>query len=95
MQPDIIIAVRFLSVSEGGRKGPIRGGIYGCPMIIDGEAFECRLLLDQSSLQLGETYEIKVKFMNPDIVLPKLSIGKEFTLWEGKTIAKGQIKQLF
>ena len=91
MKPDAIIEVRFKKTTEGGRESAIVGDVYGCPLFVEGEGFDCRLLLTGKELQLGETYEIPVKFMNPDMVLPKLSIGKTITLWEGKDIATGKV----
>lgn len=94
MKPDAIIEVRFKKTAEGGRKGAVVGNIYGCPLFVDGEGFECRLLLGGQTLQLGETYEVPVKFMNPEIVLSKLAIGKSITLWEGKDVATGKVVRL-
>ncbi len=66
MKPDAIIEVRFKTMTEGGRQGAIVGEFYGCPLFVDGKAFDCRLSLDGKTLPLGETYELAVKFMNPD-----------------------------
>jgi hypothetical protein len=65
--------------------------VYGCPLFVNGEGFDCRLYLGGQTLQLGETYEVPIKFMNPDLILPKLAPGKPITLWEGKEIATGKI----
>ena len=70
------------------------GEFYGCPLFIEGEAFDCRLFLGGRTLQLGETYELPVKFLSPDLGLPKLSLGKSATLWEGKDIATGKVVRL-
>jgi hypothetical protein len=94
MKADAIIEVRFKTAAEGGRQGDIVGNYYGCPLVVDGEAFECRLPLDGKTLHLGETYELPVKFMNPDLVMPKLSPGVSVTLWEGKEIAAGKVISL-
>lgn len=40
---------------------------------------------------LGETYQIPIKFLNPEAALLHLKQGSEIELWEGKTIAKGEI----
>lgn len=93
--PDAIIEVRFKTPDEGGRQGDVTGGeFYGCPLFVEGEAFDCRLLLSGRTLQLGETYELPVKFLNPGLVLPKLSPGKSVKLWEGKDIATGKVVRL-
>jgi hypothetical protein len=95
MKPDAIIEVRFLTASEGGRHSNIVGEeFYGCPLFAEGKAFDCRILLNGRTLQLGETYELPVKFLNPSLALPKLSPGKPIKLWEGKDIAAGKIVRL-
>ncbi len=96
MKPDVIIKVRFKTTAEGGRQGPIVIGEvpHGCPLIVDGDAFDCRLLVSAQTFNLGETYELPVKFLNPDLALPKLSPGQPLKLWEGKDIATGQVVRL-
>jgi hypothetical protein len=96
MKPDAIIKVRFKTTAEGGRQGPIIIGQtpYGCPLFVEGEAFDCRLLVSAQTLQLGNSYELPIKFLNPNLVLSKLSPGKSVTLWEGKEIATGEIVRL-
>jgi hypothetical protein len=95
MKADAIIEVRFKTPDEGGRQGDVTGGeFYGCPLFVEGEAFDCRVLLSGRTLQLGETYELPITFLNPALVLPKLSPGKPVKLWEGKDIATGKIVRL-
>ncbi|HWR58155.1 MAG TPA: hypothetical protein VN328_04630 [Thermodesulfovibrionales bacterium] len=94
MKADAIIEIRLKTTTEGGRQSAIKGGIYACPLFVDGEGFDCRLLIGSEILQLGETYQVSVKFLNPDMVLPKLLPGKSITLWEGKEIATGKVLKL-
>jgi len=63
---DITIEVRFKTSAEGGRSGPMIGGHFGCPMFIGSEAFDCRLRTGGRTLELGEMYEVLVKFLNAD-----------------------------
>jgi hypothetical protein len=93
MTPDAIISVRFKTNIEGGRRGNVvlTTQPYGCPIVVDEEMFESRFIITNMVLELGKTYELPVKFINPDIVLPKLSIGKTIMFWEGKIIATGKI----
>jgi hypothetical protein len=44
---DAIVRVRFKTTAEGGRQSPIRIGEppYGCPLVVDGKTFDCRLLV--------------------------------------------------
>jgi hypothetical protein len=95
MKPDIIISVRFMPTSEGGRETPVQGQFYSCPLFIDGEGFDCRLLLDGRCLDLGASYDVPVKFLYRDKALPKMKPGAEVHLWEGRNIAQGQVIQVF
>jgi hypothetical protein len=91
MKPDITITVRFKTTAEGGRAGPVRGERFGCPMFISGEAFDCRLVTKGRILELGETYELPVTFLNANLALQRLALGQDITLWEGKEIATGKV----
>ena len=84
MKADAYIQVRFKTTEEGGRKSAVRGEYYPCPFAIDGELFECRLLLGGDCLDLGKTYELPVKFFYPAHVMPLLAEGKPFALLEGR-----------
>ncbi|WP_323123603.1 hypothetical protein [Burkholderia alba] len=94
MSPDIVIDVTFFTHAEGGRHSAIEGEFYACPLFIDGEGFDCRLLLGGRQLRLGLNYEVPVKFMNRDLVISKISIGTKIFLWEGRKIAEGTIKSI-
>lgn len=89
MRNEAVIRVRLKTSSEGGRKTAITGSVYGCPLFVDGQGFDCRISLEGKTLELGGTYILSVKFMNPSAVLPLLHPGKEISLWEGKEIARG------
>jgi hypothetical protein len=94
MMPDAFLKVRFKTSSEGGRSTPIRGEFYACPMFVEGEGFDCRLLLAGVTLELGQWYEVPVKFMNKDLIVSKLKVGTTVSLWEGKDIAEGEVLRL-
>jgi hypothetical protein len=91
MKPQAIILVRFFLPSEGGRKTAIKGNFYACPMFIGEDAFDCRLLLEGRSIELGEYYEVPVSFLDPKVVVPKLVVNGGVYLWEGKKVADGKI----
>jgi hypothetical protein len=91
MNPDVLIEVRFRTTNEGGRLTRIQGDFYGCPMFVNGAGFDCRLLLNGQTLELGVTYTVEAKFLCPEIALPALSVGTKITLWEGKDVADGRI----
>lgn len=94
MTPDAYIEVKFRTTKEGGRKTPVTGEFYACPLFIDGVGYDCRLLIKGVELVLGRSYEVPVKFLNRDLVLPKLFIGKSVVLWEGKDVADGRVTKI-
>ena len=100
MQPDIYIKVRFKTTEEGGRKTSVKRRLdlgpnfYACPLFIDDKAYDCRLLIGDNEIELGKYYEVPVKFLNIDLALPSLSVGKKITLWEGKEVANGEILRI-
>jgi hypothetical protein len=65
--------VRFKTTDEGGRKTALVGEFYSCPFFVDGQAFDCRIYLDGKRIELGEWYQLPVKFLNRDLVMPMLS----------------------
>lgn len=94
MQADAIIEVRFKTTVEGGRSTNISGKFYSCPLFVEGEGFDCRIMLGNKIIQLGETYELPVRFLFRDLAMPRLSIGSSISLWEGKEIATGIVKSV-
>lgn len=96
MKPEAILLIHFLTPDEGGRETPIEGDRYGCPIMInDNQGFDCRFVLDGHTIfELGDEYEIPVKFLNPEKALKNLQVGKEVFLWEGKKIGLGTVKEI-
>lgn len=100
MKPDIYIKVRFKTSEEGGRKTSLKRkaslgpGFYGCPLMVDGKAYDRRLLIGDREIELGKYYEIPVKFLDKDLALSSLAVGKNITLWEGKQVADGQVIEI-
>jgi hypothetical protein len=89
---DAILHVRFLTTAENGRDKPIVSDKYGCPVMIDERGYDCRFVLSEiKRFELGNSYDIAVKFMCPDIAKADLYEGADISLWEGKTIAKGKV----
>ena len=74
MQPDAVVEVRMNTTAEGGREGPVRGPVYGCVMFVDGEGFDCRLMVGDEELRLGErlTVEWHTENMPADALIPPL-----------------------
>jgi len=42
------------TADEGGRKAPIIGDFYSCPLFVDGQAFECRIFLETKGVEPGD-----------------------------------------
>lgn len=95
INPDILIEVRFNTPDEDGRKTPISGNTYSCPLFIDEEAFDCRIQIGNQVIVLGVWYQLAVKFLIRDRAVSKLSLGKSIFLWEGKKIAQGKVVEIF
>jgi hypothetical protein len=93
LKPDIIARISLYSTENGGRVRAIPAARFGCPFVYDGEAFDCRLLLEQThtSIAPGDCAEVQIKFLNPDLVKPRLAHGAKFKLWEGGDFADGEV----
>lgn len=63
-------------------------------MFVRDDAFDCRVLLENRTLELGMTYDLPVKFLRPDLALPLLAVGTPVRLWEGHDIATGHVADL-
>lgn len=92
--------ISFFSEAEGGRSQAIPSIDFGCPMYFENtpglssHAYDCRLLVSEYGKAIfpGDAVEdIKIAFLSPEEVIPRLEIGTRFTLWEGKTIAQGEV----
>lgn len=92
MNNNLKALVRFRTTVEGGRLTDIKGAShYSAPVFVDGQGFDCRIILNGRVLPLGETLELELHFLNPKAAIPLLPRGTHFTLWEGKTIAEGTV----
>jgi len=103
MMKRAIAKITFLSAEEGGRTQPLPSMNFGCPVFFEGvdalsaHGYDCRLILLEYGMPIspGETVnEIAMIFLYPEDVFPHLEQGIRFTLWEGKTIAHGEISRI-
>lgn len=96
LQPDIIARVAMFPSNIGGRPVPIPAVCYRCLLFIDGQGFDCRLLLDQigHGLAPGDAAEVPIRFLSFDLVKNLLSPGAYFNLWEMRNFAEGEILQI-
>jgi hypothetical protein len=98
-----IAKITFLSKEQGGRAQPIPLMNFGCPVFFEGtdalsaHGYDCRLLIPEygAPISPGETVnELAMVFLCAEDVFPHLEHGVRFTLWEGKTIAHGEIARI-
>lgn len=86
---DICAEIKLLTTEEGGRRGPITGRKYSCPLVIDGRGYDCRILIGNRTLTLGQSHYMCIKFLDRDFSMPLFTVGKVFSLWEGREIGSG------
>lgn len=92
MKADAIVEVELLATSDGGRNGPTPPEKFGCPLEIEGKFYDCRFDLSGSGpLRPGHSSLVPVAFLYREDVLPLLSQGSRFNLWEGRTIGSGRV----
>ena len=89
VKPDIVAEVHLLTTENGGRQGPTPSTYWGCLAKIEGEYWDCSVLLDEvGSLAPGTTTVVPIKFVSP---VPGLKIGNQFRLWEGSFVGTARI----
>ena len=94
-KPDIIAKIHFYKTEENGRKGPITVNIFRCPAEINGDKFDCAVIIGENkSITPGDTVTIPVAFLSSKIVRPMLKVGSRFTLWSLGTIADCVVEEI-
>jgi hypothetical protein len=71
----LIADVTLYSTENGGRQGPTPADGFGCPCLPTKEVsqgWDCRLLLDGSPMQPGETRRVGVVFLSPEQAIPTI-----------------------
>lgn len=92
MTPGILAEVTFFPTAEGGRKGPTPASQFRCPLHYSGEFFDCCLDLSGiGPIAPGTTVQVRIEFLVPELIMPRLNPGDEFTLWDGRTVARGRV----
>lgn len=89
--PDFIARIHLLRTNEGGRKGPTPPAEFRCPLEFKARYYDCIIILGGGgSLVPGETRNVPIILVDRTVA-PRLRIGDQFALWEGKTIGKGEV----
>ena len=96
VSPDIYVSVKFYSSSENGRRLPTNSKTFGVIFVIGESKHDCRLLLSEiGPISPGETKSsVPIKFLCPDMVIPKIKVGMEFNLWDMREIASGTVEKI-
>jgi hypothetical protein len=59
------------------------------------EGFDCALLLDTTGpLSPGYEGSVPIKFLSPDYVKHRLSVGSRFVLKDFRVIGEGQVEEI-
>jgi len=94
-QPDFVADIKLLPTANGGRSGPTPAEWFGCPLGYEGEFFDVRFDLTAiGSLTPGGVAIVPGKFLSPELIKHRLKAGSKFTLWEGKTIGDGVVREI-
>jgi len=66
---DITAHVWFYPTAHGGRHGSTPNDKFGCLFELEGDYFDCRLLLTEiGALSPGQHAEVPIKFLHFDLV---------------------------
>lgn len=99
----IIADIFFLPTADGGRTVPIPFDKFGCPVYfkdirqLSGHAYDCRMKFKKTDKQVfpgDRVGNVEVIFLSQQEVLSNISVGAEFSLWEGKTIGYGVVSEI-
>lgn len=91
----------FLSPEQGGRLTPTIANYYYRPQFyIDGHDYDAMHtypdLKRGDQIQPGKKHCVLLEFMSPQLIWPKLEVGKAFQIREGaKVVATGTIQNIY
>ena len=93
LSSDVVVSIYFYKTEDGGRKLPTNPNQFPCIFSVNDKKHDCRLLLNEiGSISPGEyKTNVPIKFLCPELVLPKLTIGSKFYLWDMRNIAEGEV----
>jgi hypothetical protein len=99
----VIAKIEFIGSDDGGRAQPIPILNFGCPVFFEDieplseHGYDCRILVPEYGRPIAPgdvVNELAMIFLSEEAVLPHLRMGSRFTLWEGKTIARGEVLRI-
>ena len=94
--PSAHITLTLLAAEVPSQSRPIRAGLFHCMVVVGHEAFSARLQVPPHAEPVPEVAQpLEVEFLRPEVALPKLKPGTDFTLLSGRTLlGRGQVQQL-
>jgi len=85
-----ITRIKLFATEEGGRTIAIPQTVFRCLFEIEGEFFDCGLLLEEAGpLSPGQEATVPIDFLRPWLLEGRLHCGTTFRLWDLRTIAEG------
>lgn len=96
IKPEIIIEITLLSTEAGGRLSSISSGEYRGILSLEAQGFSVRWFVPTSSPLVpgGRSSMFGVQFLVPDAALPFFPVGATFSVWEGRTIGTGVVREV-
>lgn len=96
LTPDIYVTANFYLTDRNGRKLPTDAHCFRTIFVIGESKHDCRLHLDEiGSIFPGDNKKrVPIKFLFPDLVIPKIAKGTKFYLWDMRNIAEGEVEEI-
>ena len=86
----IVADISLLPTAEGGRHGPTPSNFHRCIFVFEGGNFDCALGLSETgAIAPGESARVTIEFLVPDLIVPRLEEGSNFSLREVRIIGHG------
>jgi hypothetical protein len=91
---EAVVRIRLLTKKEHGLKEPLESANGWISVTLfggtDAFGYDCRLLIAELRLELGETYDLPAIFLAPGMALERFPPGTEFRIWrQGRIIGRG------
>ena len=92
--PSAHITLTLLPAEVPSQSRPIHEGLFPCMVVVGHEAFSARLYVPPYAQPVPEVAQsLEVEFLRPELALPKLAPGTDFSLLSGRTLlGRGQVQ---
>jgi hypothetical protein len=88
---DIVADIRLFHTGDGGRRGATPTQTWSCPLVVNGQYYDSRLILDDvGALMPGQQARISITFLDPAATV-HFRPGTVFAIWEGRVIGEGRV----